>query len=105
MGRLGGVRNGVWRLFGDWLDAVWGLEAVCWRLVAGFVRSGGPRGEVPRGVPASGDGLWAGWGEVGGGYGSLLIYVSQPGRPPLGGAGGCGIRLGYHVNLKHVAKA
>ncbi len=26
--------------------------------------------------------------EVGGGYGSLESEVSQPGRPPLGGAGG-----------------
>ncbi len=35
-----GAGNRVWRVFGDWLDVVWGSEAVCWRLVAGCVRPG-----------------------------------------------------------------
>ena len=47
---MDGAGNGVWRLFGDWLDVVWGLGAVCWRLVAGFVRSGGPRIEDSWGI-------------------------------------------------------
>ena len=59
-----GAGNRVWRVFGDWLDVVWGLGAVCWRLVAGCVGPGGPKIEVMRGIPASGVGSWAGWGEV-----------------------------------------
>ena len=26
--RLGGSGNGVWRVFGGWLDVAWGLESV-----------------------------------------------------------------------------
>ena len=48
---LEGAGNGVGRLFGDWLGMLWSLEAVVRGLVAGFGRLGGPRGEVPRGVP------------------------------------------------------
>ena len=49
---------GVWELSvgGWWLD-------VCGRGVFELRQRGGSRG--------SGAGLWAGWGEVGGGYGSL----------------------------------
>ena len=48
---LDGAGNGVWRLFADWLDVVWGLGVVVWRLVVGLGGSGDPRADITRGVP------------------------------------------------------
>ena len=67
----------------------WGLEAVVWRLVAGFGRSGGSQGDIMRGIHGSGSGSWASWGEVGGGYGSLLtLHLTAWSLPSKEGAGG-----------------
>ncbi len=45
--RLGGQEI----VLGGWLDVVWGVGAVFWRLVAGFGRPGVPQGDITRGIP------------------------------------------------------
>ncbi len=54
---------GLEMVFGGWLDVAWDLEAVFWRLMAGFGWPGGPRWSPElrqRGVSrGSGSGLWA----------------------------------------------
>ena len=64
-------------VLGGWLDVAWGLEAGFWSLVAGFGRPGDPQNLKHGASKWFYDGFWAGWGEVGGGYGSLLLLTSH----------------------------
>ena len=86
----------VWRelemVFGGCLEVGWmwiGARRLSVGEVAGFGRSGDPRGDIMRGVRGSGNGLWAGWGEVGRGYrrfGTLRLTAwSLPSKEGAGG--------------------
>jgi hypothetical protein len=73
----------------DWSGA-WGLLfGGWWRDLGDPELPGGPEIKSMRGPGGDGGGLEAAGGRtIGGGNGILGPYISQPGRPPLGGAGG-----------------